>query len=426
MKTDKIKKIPYGISDYHSIRLENYYYVDKTIFLSEIENAGKYLFFIRPRRFGKSLLLSVMEAYYDVLTADKFEFYFSGTEVYNDPTEERNSYLILKLDFSQVPPDLTHLEDFFLDHIREKAKLFFLKYKKLLRIENDRFIKEIFAQKSSSDILQSLFDLCRLSEYEIFVLIDEYDYFLNTLLLTSGIFDKIKQNHSLLFFYSFFNSIKAGTTGSNAPVARFFATGISSVTTDDVTGGFNIARDISNNPYFNAMIGFTKNDVLELIKYYRNAGMIKHEAEHLVEKMTRWYNNYRFATRAPDGLYKSDMVLYFFDKYFKVGTIPDDIIDETVRRDYDKLRNLLLMDKSDNEIQNATPWIIKEIIEKGSIISNVVNGFTFEEIARRRSLISLLYYFGLLTISGVERDIMKLSIPNESIKRLFYDKIENN
>ncbi len=424
MKINEVKKIPYGISDYHAIRTENYYYVDKTMYLQEIENAGKYLFFIRPRRFGKSLFLSVMEGYYDILTVDKFELYFRGTKVYNNPTAEKNSYLILKLNFSAVDPDLRWVEDSFLNNIRGEARLFISRYNKILKIEGDKITENLYNLKSPPDILKNIVDLTKQSGHKLFVIIDEYDNFANTILSTRGGYEYQKLTHGEGFFRAFFNFIKAGTTGLEASIARLFVTGVSPITMDDVTSGFNIGENISLDEKFSQMLGFDENAVIELISYYKNAGLIKHETEYLMDIMNRWYNNYQFAKNAYEKLFNPDMILYFLKQYFKTLTIPDDLIDRNVRIDYGKLRHLIVIDSGDYKLPNGNFSKLKEIIEEGEIASNIVKGFPVEEMATIDNFISLLFYFGLLTIKGIERDKLKLSIPNETIKRLYYDYLE--
>jgi len=421
---NNIKKIPYGISDYEAIRQRNYYYVDKTMYLQEVENAGEYLFFIRPRRFGKSLFLSVMESYYDILNVDQFTPLFRGTEVFNNPTAEKNSYLILKLNFSAVDPDLRLVEDSFLNNIRGEARLFISKYKKILKIESDKVTENLYNLKSPPDILKNIVDLTKQSGHKLFVIIDEYDNFANTILSSRGSYEYQKLTHGEGFFRAFFNFLKAGTTGSKAPITRLFVTGVSPITMDDVTSGFNIGENISLDEQFGQMLGFNENEVTELVSYYRNAGLIKHDTDYLMDIMNKWYNNYQFAKHVPEKLYNTDMVLYFLKQYFKTLSIPDDLIDRNVRIDYGKLRHLIVLDKGDHKQPNGNFSKLKEIIEKEEIISNIVKGFPVEEMINIENFISLLFYFGLLTIKGVERDKLKLSIPNETIKRLYYDYIK--
>lgn len=424
MKATEVKRIPYGISDYHAIRTQNYYYVDKTMYLQEIENAGKFLFFLRPRRFGKSLFLSVMEAYYDVLTADQFEFYFRGTEVFNNPTAEKNSHLILKLNFSAVDPDLRWVEDSFLNNIRSEARLFFYRYKEILNINTDSVTEGLYNLKSPPDILKNIVDWTKQSGNRLFIIIDEYDNFANTILSTRGSYEYQKLTHGEGFFRAFFNFIKAGTTGLDASIARLFVTGVSPITMDDVTSGFNIGKNITIDDRFGEMLGFTRDNVRELIEYYRKNYSIKHSTDYLLDIMGKWYDNYVFAKKVEKKLFNTDMVLYFLDEYLINGEIPDDLIDRNVRIDYGKLRHLIVIDKGDYKQPNGNFSKLKEIIEKGEIASNIIKGFPVEEMATVDNFISLLFYFGLLTIKGIEEDELKLIIPNETIKRLYFDYIK--
>lgn len=424
MKANEVKKIPYGISDYHAIRSENYYYVDKTMYLREVEKAGKYLFFIRPRRFGKSLFLAVMEAYYDILTASQFEFYFRGTEVFNNPTAEKNSYLILKLNFSAVDPDLRWVEDSFLNNIRSEARLFFYRYQEILKLKADSITENLYNLKSPPDILKNIVALTKQAGHRLFVIIDEYDNFANTILSTRGSYEYQQLTHGEGFFRAFFNFIKAGTTGLDAAIARLFVTGVSPITMDDVTSGFNIGKNITIDDRFGEMLGFTRNNVQELIEYYRTKGYIKHSTEYLLDIMGKWYDNYVFTKKLEKKLFSTDMVLYFMDDYLINGEIPDDLIDRNVRIDYGKLRHLIVIDKGDFKQPNGNFSKLKEIIDVGEIDANIVRGFPVEEMTAVDNFISLLFYFGLLTIKGIARDRLKLSIPNETIRRLYYDYIE--
>jgi len=421
---NEVKKIPYGIADYHAIRIKNYYYVDKTMYLPKIDNAGEYLFFIRPRRFGKSLFLSIMEAYYDVITSDRFEFYFRGTGIFDNSTAEKNAYLVLKLNFSAVDPDLRWIEDSFLNNIRSEARLFFSRYKEILKIDHNKITENLYNLKSPPDILKIIVDLTKQAGQKLFIIIDEYDNFANTILSTRGSYEYQKLTHGEGFFRAFFNFIKAGTTGLDASIARLFVTGVSPITMDDVTSGFNIGENISLDEQFSQMLGFNRNEVQELISYYRDAGLIKHDPDFLMDIMNKWYNNYQFTKQAPEKLYNTDMILYFLKQYFKTTSIPDDLIDRNVRIDYGKLRHLIVIDRGDYKQPNGNFSKLKEIIEEGEITSNIVKGFPVEEMATIENFVSLLFYFGLLTIKGIEEDEVKLTIPNETIKRLYFDYIK--
>jgi hypothetical protein len=292
MNTDNIhvKSIPYGVSDYEKISAENYYYVDKTPYLRDVERAGDYLFFIRPRRFGKSLFLSTMESYYDIKKSDQFDLFYQGTHIHENPTPAKNQYLILKFNFSAVEPHPQKIESSFLNNIQTMVKSFLYKYSDyLLSPDREELRNELKTMGSAADILLKVIQLCKDSNCKIYIIIDEYDNFANTILSSSGIKAYENLTHGEGFFRAFFNLLKDGTTGSGAPISRLFITGVSPVTLDDVTSGFNIGKNISLEPGFNRMLGFTPADVSEMIEYYRSNGLIQHPTEYLLAIMTQWY-----------------------------------------------------------------------------------------------------------------------------------------
>jgi len=427
-KNETVKKIPYGISDYGLIRRDNHYYVDKTPYLKTIKDAGQYLFFIRPRRFGKSLLLAVMEGYYDVFYKDRFEELFKGTWIYDHPTDERGEYLVLFLNFSVVDPAPDKMGTSFLNHIQGNAVAFIDRYNEYLSAyqETDYYTQKIKDSKSASDVLSDLFLICKGARQRLYVIIDEYDNFANTILSTRGQNAYQKLTHGPGFFRSFFNVLKSGTGKMDAPVTRSFITGVSPITMDDVTSGFNIGKNVSLDRDFNRTLGFTKEDVIEMIEYYRSMGYINHPTQFLMEIMTQWYGNYLFSKKDDVRLFNSDMVLYFLDNYLSEKEIPDDLIDRNVRIDYGKLRHLIVVDtdKTKRPTPNGNFGKLKEIIEEGGTSSAIAKGFPLEELMNVENFKSLLFYLGLLTIKSREKNKLRLEIPNETIKRLFYDYIK--
>ncbi len=426
MNEIEMKKIPYGISDYDLLRRENYYYVDKTRYIPLIENIGRYLFFIRPRRFGKSLFLAVLHAYYDVHFKERFDELYKDTWIHTHPTAERGSYLVLPFNFSAVDPAHDKIDASFLNHIWGKADSFIRKYSACLGKDKDHLLGQIKASHSGSDILAMIIKFCEDAQQKLYIIIDEYDNFANTILTTSGKDAYEELTHGEGFFRSFFNILKNGTTGLEAPITRLFITGVSPVTLDDVTSGFNIGKHVSLEPGLNRMLGFTREDVVEMIDYYRAYGLITHATEYLLELMTEWYGNYRFSRKDNVDLYNPDMVLYFIDNYISAYDIPDDLIDQNVRIDYGKLRHLIILDKGDTKTTNGNFSRLKQIIEEEEIVSNLVTGFPVKKLAHTENFISLLFYFGLLTIKKktVQDEESVLRIPNETIRRLFYSYIK--
>ena len=426
MSEKTIKGIPYGVTDYEAIRVDNSYYVDKTAYLDKIEKAGKYLFFIRPRRFGKSLFLSVMETYYDIAKEDQFDLFYQGTAVHREPTQEKNKYLVLKFNFSAVDPHHKRLENSFLNNIRVNTTAFLVKYADYLDSpQRDMLLEKLDQMDSAADIVLNVTKLCNMAKQKIYIIIDEYDNFANTILSTSGSSAYENLTHGEGFFRAFFNFLKEGTTGSGAPISRLFITGVSPVTLDDVTSGFNIGKNISIHPNFNSMLGFTKDDVTEMIEYYREKGMITHPTEYLLDIMKTWYNNYAFRKKPTTRLFNSDMVLYFIDSCLSSQDIPDNLIDRNVSMDYGKLRHLVVIDTDRGVLTNGNFSRLKQVIEKGEIETpELVEGFPVEKLTDTKNFISLMFYFGLLTVKEMVGEEPVLQIPNETARRLYYDYIK--
>jgi len=422
---EEIKKIPYGLTDYKRIRRQNYYYLDKTRYIPLLEDVGSFLFFIRPRRFGKSSFLSLLESYYDIYYKDQFQELFSGTWIDTQPTPEQGQYLVLSFNFSQVELTKEKLETSFIAHTKTIALSFLVKYADLLLKDVDFTKKSIEESLSSADILSFVIHFCKNSHRDLYVIVDEYDNFANTLLTTSGSSAYLEVTTGQGFLRSFFNVLKGGTTGTDAPVKRLFITGVSPITMDDVTSGFNIGEQISLLPQFNQMLGFTRQDVEEMLDYYSTAGLVPPNHDHLLELIDFWYGNYLFSEDDHVTMANTDMVLYFMRNYLPGGKIPRDLIDRNVRIDYGKLRHLIVADKDKTQlpITNGNFSKLKQILETGEILSDVVKGFPIEEVTDTTNFNSLLFYFGLLTINGTHLNKMRLVIPNESVKRLYYDYI---
>lgn len=423
---NSIKLIPYGIANYGLIREENYYYVDKTPYLHTLKNAGRYLFFIRPRRFGKSLFLATMEGYYDVYYKDDYEQNYKDTWIYDHPLDDRHSYLVLSLNFSVVEPDPKKIETSFHNHIQVAAVDFTVRYSDILSVNPKRkyYEEKIEESRSASDILTTLMQLSQGAKQKLMVMIDEYDNFANTILATVGEEAYLELTHGPGFFRSFFNVLKKGTTGMGAPISRSIITGVSPFTMDDVTSGYNIGKNVSLDPDLDRMLGFTEEEVIDLIEYYRSKGKIYHSNQYLMKILTQWYGNYRFSEKGNGQLFNSDMILYFFDHYMSRKELPDELIDRNVRIDYGKLRHLIIIDKGNQKTSNGNFEQLRSIIKEGKISSTLVKGFPLEQLTSRENFVSLLFYFGLLTIEQGETGGQTLVIPNETIRRLYYDYIK--
>jgi len=416
-----MKRNPYGLTDFEVIQKENYYYIDKTGFIRNIEKSPHFLFFIRPRRFGKSLWLAVMECYYDIAKKDKFEKIFKGTEIYNNPTEERNSYFILRFNFSDVSSEIDRVEDSFNNTIKTCSMRFLNKYSSFFKDNFEETYKIISNTRYASEILKFLQNFLTDFNIKIYLLIDEYDNFTNTILSTTGKERYEAITHGEGFYRHFFNVIKSGTTGPGAPIRKLFITGVSPVTMDDVTSGFNIGDNITTGPNFNEMVGFTEKETGDLISYYHKEGILKEEPHKIMNILKIWYNNYLFSEYSKEKLFNSDMVLYFIKEYTELKKLPKDMLDLNMKTDYGKLRYLIITDRKSRYRINGNFEKLKTILEEGEINSDIVKGFPAHRVIEPDNFISLLYFLGLLTIDREYRGKCLLKIPNETVRQLYYE-----
>ena len=410
-------RIPYGWADFRAIRLEKRLYVDKTRFLHALEEE-RYAFLIRPRRFGKSCWVSVLENYYDRTRADEFEAIFNGTDIGRHPTENRHRYVILRFDFSTFNDALETLEQNFEEYCT-------LELYHTLERNRDLFpqavIQRILAPASINGKLAKLFAYARDHGTPLYALIDEYDNFANTVLAYRGAEAYQSFTHGGGFYRNFFATLKAGTGRSGGGLERLFITGVSPITMDDVTSGFNIGKNISLDLAFNEMLGFTEAEVRDLLAMYRARGAFNQDIDAALAVMREWYNGYRFAKGAEGDLYNTDMVLYFLDHALPNKAMPDELIDTNVRIDYGKLRHLLVV----NRQLNGNFDLLRQIIGEGVASSNIAMSFPLEQLDQPENFLSLLYYFGLLSIRDVLEGTPRLGIPNQTVKRLMYSYLRD-
>lgn len=407
------KRIPYGIADYGRMRRENAYYVDKTHFIPAIEAAPFYLFCIRPRRFGKSLWLSVLQHYYDVNQADNFDFLFGDTYIGQNPTPDRNSYLILFLNFAMINPAVDKIEESFEVNGNNEVDGFLRRYSQFFS-ESD--IDHVKNGINVEDKLQRIFYHATEKQLKIYLIIDEYDNFTNTILTTHGKQAYHDLTHGSGFFRYFFNLLKGATGGQLSGLSRLFITGVSPITMDDVTSGFNIGSNISLDSRFNEMIGFTEDEVSSLLRYYHEADWLRLPITSTLTLIQEWYNDYRFGQEAETSMFNSDMVLYFLNAAQKRDSVPLELIDQNIRIDYNKLSHLLAVDKR----LNGNFSQLQQIIEDSETAATINPSFPLDLLTDRDNFISLLYYFGLLSMDGVVDGRPRLKIPNRTVKDLMY------
>ncbi|MCX7681161.1 MAG: AAA family ATPase, partial [Anaerolineae bacterium] len=409
----RVKRIPYGIADYRRMKLDNMYYVDKTRFIPLIEAAPYYLFLIRPRRFGKTLWLSLMENYYDIDAKDEFDALFGDTWIGANPTSDRNSYLVMTFNFAIVNPDMRLVQQSFEQHGTTVLVDFLDRYPQYFdRTE----CAAIMAPPTTADRLQELFFRTARKSLRIYLLIDEYDNFANTILTTAGELAYRDLTHGAGFFRYFFNLLKGATSGTMSGIARMFITGVSPITMDDVTSGFNIGYNISLHREFNTLLGFTEDELLAMLAHYHAAGLLPSEPATYAPLLHEWYGRYRFSDEAHEYLFNTDMVWYFIKEAQGRQDVPKDLLDQNIRTDYGKLRHLLTVDRR----LNGNFSRLREILETGETAANVVRSFPVERITDENNFVSLLYYMGLLTFDGVRQGLPILRIPNLTVRELLY------
>ena len=407
------KRIPYGMANFASVR-RDCYFVDKTHLIPEFEKANKFFFFIRPRRFGKSLTLSMLKYYYDINRADQFEKLFGGLYIGGNPTEERNSYLIIDLDFSIIDGTLGNYKGSMDAHCNTEFNIFCDVYSQYL----PEGIKAEMNEKDGAVAqLDYLVKECAKAGQKIFLFIDEYDHFTNDILSDPArLKDYESETHGEGYFRKFFNTVKAGT---KTAIERCFVTGVSPVTMDDVTSGFNIGTNYSLSSEFNELMGFTEREVREMLDYYRTTCEFHHTTDELIEIMKPWYDNYCFAEESYGRItmYNASMVLYFVDNYVRRnGNVPKYMLDDNIRTDYNKLRMLV---RRDNEFGHDAS-IIRRIAEQGYIAAELKTSFPARSITDPRNFVSLLYYFGMLSIDETMDGYTKLIIPNQVVREQLY------
>lgn len=409
---ENVKRIPYGVSDFVDIIKRNQYYVDKTMYIPKLEEEADSLFFIRPRRFGKSLLLSMMCAYYDINQSDRFEELFGKLWIGSHPTPYRGKFQVLFLDFSKIGGDIKDLKENFNNYCNIRLDNFIERYKRAYRPE---IVEKIKSAPTAVDKLNMIDTEAKDANMQLYLIIDEYDNFTNVVLNEHG--EKVywALTHAKGFYREVFKMFKGMFT-------RIFMTGVSPVTLDDLTSGFNIGWHISTKPAFNQMLGFSTEDVREMFEYFKSAGKVRPDCdvESVIAEMKPWYDNYCFsedALRTQSRVFNCDMVLYYLRNYIETGESPRQMIDPNTKTDYNKMKKLLQLDKLDGNRKG----VIYEIAEQGEIISNLETTFPAETLTNPKMFVSLLFYYGMLTIKGTHGSRLMLGIPNNNVRKQYYE-----
>lgn len=407
---ENIKEIPYGIANFVEVAEQNMYYVDKTMYLPLLEKQPRNLFFIRPRRFGKSIFLSMLRAYYDIAQKEKFQKRFGNLWIGSRPTPLQGKFQVVYLDFSRASGGSGSLEENFNNYCGMVMDLFGKVY--------EPYYFPGFAQKMEEqpDFVSKLNYLnlhAAESGMRLYLIIDEYDNFTNIVLNEQGKDIYHALTHASGFYREIFKKFKG-------MFERIFMTGVSPVTLDDLTSGFNIGWNISTEPEFNRMLGFSEEDVRQMLQYYKDAGQHNGNVEAMIADMKPWYDNYCFAKDRLDSdpkMFNCDMVLYYLQHYINGGKAPEQMIDPNTRTDYNKMKKLIQLDRLDGDRKG----VLRRIAEEGQIVANLVTTFPARDIIKPEIFPSLLFYYGMLTIVGTDGQRPVLGIPNNNVRKQYYD-----
>ena len=399
-----MKKLPYGISNYEELVKDGYYYVDKTMYIEQLENlAEKRIMFLRPRKFGKTLFTSTLENYYDTKKKDEFEILYGDTYIGKKPTKLKNSYYILKFNFSGI--DTTNEETTikgFKSKVQSSIKFFVEKY------GLDFFVNN---QEEAENILDDLIKAFKIqkAEEKIYVIIDEYDHFANELLgfNTNQFKSLVSKNGKVRKWYEI---LKEGT---ESVIDRIFITGVAPITLDSLTSGFNIGLDITQDREFNEMMGFTEEELKDLMLKQK---IDKEEQEKIIPIMRENYDGYRFSLKGKEKMYNSNMCLYFLNSYTRFKEVPTQLIDMNIASDYSKLGKLLDLCQGEEREK-----VIEKTVSGEGIVSEITQKFNPAIEFTEKDLVSMLYYLGYLTISGEEVGYPILNIPNKVMKEIYSD-----
>lgn len=407
---ENIKEIPYGVSNFVTVVEQNQYYVDKTMYLPLLEKQPRSLFFIRPRRFGKSIFLSMLRTYYDIAQKPKFEARFGNLWVGKHPTPLQGAYQILSLDFSRVSGQADRLAINFNNYCCGALDDFAFVYEAYYY---PGFKQEMKEQPDATTKINFLDRQARNCGARLYLIIDEYDNFTNVVLNEQG----DEAYHSLTHASGFYRDVFKMFKGM---FERIFMTGVSPVTLDDLTSGFNIGWNISTEPEFNRMLGFSEEDVRQMLQYYKDAGQHNGDIEAMIADMKPWYDNYCFAKDRLDSdpkMFNCDMVLYYLQHYINGGKAPEQMIDPNTRTDYNKMKKLIQLDRLDGDRKG----VLRRIAEEGQIVANLVTTFPARDIIKPEIFPSLLFYYGMLTIVGTDGQRPVLGIPNNNVRKQYYD-----
>ncbi|MCP4339984.1 MAG: AAA family ATPase [Desulfobulbaceae bacterium] len=399
-------KIPYGESNFYKIRTENYLYVDKTAYIEQLENQGCFNILLRPRRFGKSLFLSTLRHYYDSRFEEEFNVLFSDLYIGEHPTPLKNRYQMLFMDFSGIITDNIDTVRQGFDHTVKTELIDFLESYNY----PDRALQRIEEQTSAAALMKTFFKVVK--GKKIYILIDEYDHFANAVLGEDlSLYQDIVGKGG--FVRSFYETIKTGTR--EGVVDRFLITGVTSITLDSLTSGFNIGDNISHHRDFNQAIGFTLEETENIVQPLAEQCSLEENA--LMSDLKRWYNGYLFSEDKSGRVFNADMVLYFIKKFnLESCRYPQKMLDANIASDYRKISRFFSIGDSERNYQ-----VLEELLTLGQVTAEYKDKLDIIKDFDRDDFITLLFYMGFITIQGAELEETVFAIPNHVIRQLYFE-----
>ena len=411
-------KIPYGISDFRRIRNEGYCYIDKTQYLALMEARDSFIFFVRPRRFGKSLFLSMMESYYDLNAKKDFKKLFGGLWIGKYPTENANRFMILKLDFSKVGGTGKTLERAFEEHVAWRIDDMVARYPAIF---DDKFM-ETFRGRNPAGKVDAVVSQSRRAGVPLYLIIDEYDNFTNQMIRATGVGDYRDITHGAGFYRNWFKKFKGDFD-------RIFMTGVSPVTMDDLTSGFNIAANLTLESDFNAALGFSEAEVLRMYADFKGTGRFtKGDPAEIVKSIKPWYDGYCFAKKkvGEECVFNSDMTLYHLKTLVATGEPPENMVDANIKTDYEKLKTISDLQRvifKMNPIE-ALP-MTEQTVTSGGIQFPLVESFPAEAIIKPENFRSLFFYYGLISMTAKDCGEPVFGVPNACVEKQMCEYLRN-
>ena len=413
-------QIPYGISDFKRVRAEGYYYIDKTGYIPALEQAGSFLFFVRPRRFGKSLFINMLRCYYDLAEKDNFEKLFGGLAIAKNPTVNKTRYQVLDLDFSTVNIcEGETLKERFDNYMKVRSHLFLMRY---ASDYGEEFRREL-QNASGMSLFSAISGYAKQKGFHLYLMIDEYDNFTNAMLRAEGNVDYRSITHGQGFYREWFKAFKGNFD-------RIFMTGVSPVTMDDLTSGFNIASNVSQDEDLNSMLGFSEEECLQLYTDFKGVGKYTSgDPAAWVAAIKPWYDGYCFAKdkRGVESVFNSDMVLYFLNSLVKTGRPPDDWIDVNIATDYAKLKTITdIQNQIDPSSAEDSLPVTEEVAANGEIAFQLKTSFPADAIPQPENFKSLFYYHGILSMKERREGADWFRVPNVCVRRQVFDYIRTH